>query len=93
MIQAWILVAPFSKIYTVSTVLFHKYGGANVRVKNWMSHFSMFVPTKVNVKLVMKKRNTPKKLGLSYVSPLTYPLYLQQDQFITVQVHPYNSIS
>ena len=29
-------------IYTVSTVLFHKYGGENVVVTNCMSHFSMF---------------------------------------------------
>ena len=39
------------KIYTVSTDLFLKYGGANVGVENCLSHFSMFVSTKVNVKL------------------------------------------
>ena len=37
--------------YTVSTVLFHKYGRANVEVTNCMSQFSMFVPTKSTVKL------------------------------------------
>ena len=38
-------------LYKVSTVLFHNNGGANVEVKNFMSHFSMFVPTKATVKI------------------------------------------
>ena len=37
--------------YTVYTVLFHKYGGANVSVKNCISNFPMFVLTKATVKL------------------------------------------
>ena len=45
------MFAPTSKFYTVFTVLFHKYVGANVEVKNCMSHFSMFAPTKDTVKL------------------------------------------
>ena len=36
MLQACLLVAPTSRIYTVSVVLFHKYGGANVSVTNCM---------------------------------------------------------
>ena len=51
MLQAWLVVAHPSEFNTVSTVLFHKDGGANVAVKNCMSHFSMFVPAKVSVKL------------------------------------------
>ena len=51
MLQAWLMVAPPSKLYTVSTVLFYKNGGENVAVKICMSHFSMFVPTKATVKL------------------------------------------
>ena len=51
MLQAWLVVAPPSKFYTVSTVFFHKYGGVNVAVTNFMSHFSMFVTTKATVKL------------------------------------------
>ena len=43
------MVAPPSKLYTVFTVLFHKYAGANVTVTNCMSHFSMFVPNKATV--------------------------------------------
>ena len=45
------MVTHHSKFHTVSTVLFHKYGGANVSVANCMSLFSMFVPTKTTVKL------------------------------------------
>ena len=45
------MVAPPSKLYTLSTVLFHKNGGANVAVKILLSHFSMFIPTKATVKL------------------------------------------
>ena len=45
-LQALLVFAPPSKIYTVSTVLFHKYGGTNVVVKNVMLHFSMFVPAR-----------------------------------------------
>ena len=40
-----------SKFCTISTVLFHKYGGENVAVTNSMSHFSMSVPTKETMKL------------------------------------------
>ena len=45
------MVAPPSKLYTVSTVLFHKYGGANVEVTNCMSQLSIFFPTEATVKL------------------------------------------
>ena len=51
MLQALLVVALPSKCYTVSTVLFHKYGGGNVSVANYLSHFYMFVPTKATVKL------------------------------------------
>ena len=51
MIQDLLVVSPLSKLYTVSTVLFHKHGGRNVAVTNCMSHFSLFVPTKATVKL------------------------------------------
>ena len=45
------VVAPPSKFYIVSTILFHKDRGENVAVTNFMSHFSMSVPTKATVKL------------------------------------------
>ena len=51
MLQALIVVAPSSSIYTVSTVLSHKYGGANFSVTNFMSWFSMVFLTKATVEL------------------------------------------
>ena len=51
MLQSWLMISPTKNIYTVYTVLFHKNGGVNSAVKNWMSQFSMFVPTKAVVKL------------------------------------------
>ena len=50
-LQSWLVVNPTSKVYTVSTVFFNEYGGANVTVKNCISHFSMFVPTKATAKV------------------------------------------
>ena len=50
MLQDLLVVAPSSKFYKVSTVLFHKDEGANIVVTNCMSYFSMFVPTNVTVK-------------------------------------------
>ena len=55
MLQDWLMVATPSKIYTISTVLFHKYGRENVAVTNCMSHFSMFFLTKATVKLTNGK--------------------------------------
>ena len=51
MLQASLVFDPPSRLYTVSTVEFHKYGGANFSVTDCMSHFSIFVPTKATVKL------------------------------------------
>ena len=51
MIHALVVVTPSSKFYKVYTVLFYKYVGANISVANCMLHFSMFSPTKANVKL------------------------------------------
>ena len=58
------MVTPLSKFYTVSTVLFHKYGGVNVAVKNFMSHFYMFVPTKANVKLANGNTGHAQVIGI-----------------------------
>ena len=58
------MVAPTSKFYTVSTILFHKYVGENVSVKNCMSHFSMFVPTKATVKLTDGKMGHAQGIGI-----------------------------
>ena len=76
-LQAWLVVAPYSKFYTIFTVLFHKYGGTNVGVKNCMSHFSMFVPTKANVKLANRNTGHAQGNGIILFCFLTTPLYIQ----------------
>ena len=64
MLQALLVVAPPSKLYTVCTVLFHKYGGANAEVTNCISHFSMFVPTKSTVKLANGNTGHAQVIGI-----------------------------
>ena len=58
------MIYPTSKCYTVSTLLFHKSGRDNVGVKNFMSHFSMFVPTKANVKLTNGNTGNDQEIGI-----------------------------
>ena len=67
-------------------MLFHKYGGANVAVTNCMSYFSMFFPTKANVKLANGNTGHAQGIGIIYVAFLTVRLYIQLDQFIIFQV-------
>ena len=45
------MVTPTSKLTTVYTVLCYKDGGENSGVKNYMSHVSMFGPTKSTAKM------------------------------------------
>ena len=87
------MVATYSKIYTLSTLFFNKYLGANVGVTNCMSQFCMFVPTKANVKLT--NVNTVHAQGIRIILysfpkfPIIYPV-------VTVYYcpgHPYNTIS
>ena len=59
------MVAPQTKFYTVSTVLFHKDGRANVAVTNCMSHFSMFFPTKATV--ILANGNTRHAQGIGII--------------------------
>ena len=72
------VVACTSKFVTVSTVLFHKYGGENVAVTNCMSHFYMFFPTKATVKLA--NGNTGHAQGIGIIlcrfpnCSITYPV-------------------
>ena len=44
--------------------VFNKYIGANVAVKNFMSQFSMFIPTKVTVKLDNEKTVHAQGIGI-----------------------------
>ena len=58
------MVAPPTNVYIVSTLLFHKDGGANVAVTNFMSHFSMFVPTKATVKFADGNTGHDQAIGI-----------------------------
>ena len=49
-ILAWLVVYPLKNIYTLLTVFFYKYIGANYGVTNYMSQFYMFVTNKDNLK-------------------------------------------
>ena len=64
MLQYLLVVTPSSKFYTVFTVLFHKYRGPNVSVPNFISHFSMFVPTKATVKLANENMVHAQVIGI-----------------------------
>ena len=78
MLQAWLVVAPSSELYTVLTVLFHKYGGSNVKVKKCMSYFSIFVPTKSNTKSANVNTEYTQVIGiilrLFRNFPIIYPV-------------------
>ena len=54
--QAWLVVTTSSKIYTVSTVLFHKYGGEVT--------FYMFVPTKATMKFANVNAGNSQLIGI-----------------------------
>ena len=58
------MLAPLLKCYTVSNVLFQKYGGLNVAVTNSMPHFSMFVPTKATSKLANVNTGHAQGIGI-----------------------------
>ena len=81
------VVAPTSKFYTVSTVLFHKYGGANFAFTNGMLYFYMFVPTKATLKLA--NGSTGHAQGIDIILrhfPKCSIIYIHLGQFIIFQV-------
>ena len=87
------MVAPSSILYKVSIVLFHKYVRDIVAVTNCMSHFSMFVPTKSDVKLANGNKGHAQVIGIILCHftnlPIIYPV-------VTVYYcpdHPSNTIS
>ena len=87
------MVDPYSKFYTVSTVLFHKYGESNVSDTNYMSHLSMFVPSNDTVKLANVKTGHAQGIGIilcfipnCHIIYLVVPVYYCQG-------HPSNTIS
>ena len=86
MLQAWLVVANSSKCYTVYTAFLHKYGGENVAITYFMSHFSMFFPTRATLKLDNENMRHAQGIGLFYVILLTVPSYIRWKQFLILQV-------
>ena len=90
---ALLLVSPSSKFYTASTVLFHKHGGENVAVTNFMPPFSMSVPTKATVEF--SNGNTVHSQGIDIILchfpnfSIIYPV----GTFYYFPGCPYNTIS
>ena len=72
------MVAPPSKVYSVSNVLSHKDGGANASLTNCMSQFSMFVPTKATLKLANGNTGHAQEFGIILCRftncPIIYPV-------------------
>ena len=64
MLQDRLLVPPSSICYTVSVLLFRKYLGENIGVTNCMSHFSMVVPTKADVKFTNGNMDNSQEIGI-----------------------------
>ena len=87
------MFAPPSKIYTVSTVMFHKDIGANFAVTNFMSHVYMFVLTKATMKL--DNENTRHTQGIGII-PCRFPnclIIYHVGPVYYCPVQPYNNIS
>ena len=92
-IQDCMVVSPTSKCYTVSTVLFHKYEGANVAVTNCMSKFYMFVPIKSTAELANGKTGHAQGIGIILCRfPNCYIIY-PVGKFYYCPGHPSNTIS
>ena len=87
------MVIPPSKFYTASNVLFHKYEGDNAVVKNCMSHFSMFFPTKVTVKLANGNTGHTQGVGIILCRFPNCSIIYQERTVYYCPGHPSNTIS
>ena len=87
------MVAPPSKFYTASTVLFHKDGGANIAVTNCMSQFSIFVPTKSTIKLDNRNTGHAQGIGVILCHFLNCSIIYPVGPVYYCPGHPYNTIS
>ena len=93
MIQAWLLAAQTSRLNTVYTVLIHKYGRANDAIKNGMSHFYMFFPTKYTVKLDNGKTGHAQGIGIILCRFLNCSILYPSVTVYYCPGHPSNIIS
>ena len=79
--------------HTVYTVLFHKYVGANVEVKNSMSYFYMFVPTKATVKSANRNTGHAQVIGIVSCHFTNCPFIYPVGTVYYCPGHPSNTIS
>ena len=93
MLQDWLVVALPLEYYTVSTVLFHKDGGANFSVTNFMSRFYMLVPTKATVKLFNINTGHAQVIGIILCCFPNCSIIYPVGQVYYFSGHPYNIIS
>ena len=87
------VVAPPSKFYTVSTMLFHKDEGANVAVTNCMSQFSIFVPIKATVKLANGNTGHAQGIGIILCPFPNFSIIYTVGPVYYCPGHPSNTIS
>ena len=87
------MVAPSSILYKVSIVLFHKYVRENVAVTNCMSNFSMFVPTKSDVKLANGNMGHAQVIGIILCHFTNFPIIYPVVPVYYCPGHPSNTIS
>ena len=73
-LNVWLVIDPSSTFFIVSTVLFHKDRGSNIVVTDYMSHFSMFTPTKANVKFSNGDMVNSQVIGIILCCFLNWPI-------------------
>ena len=74
-------------------MLFYKYGGANVAVTNFMSHFYIFVTTKATVKLDNGKTGHVQVIGIILCRFLNYSIIYPVVPVYQCPGYPSNTIS
>ena len=93
MIQAVLVITTPSIVFVVSTVLFHKYLGANVYVPNCMLHFYMFAPTKATVEMANGNTGHTQGVRIILCSFTNCTIICPAGPVYYFTCHPYNTIS
>ena len=74
-------------------MFFHTYGGENVSVTNCMSHFSMFVPTKADVKLANGNTGRSQVIAIIFCRFPNCSIIYPVGPVYYFPGHPYKTIS
>ena len=73
-------------------MLFHKYVGANVVITNYMSRFSIFVPTKATVKLANRNTGHAQVIGIILFRFPKFSIIYPAGPVYYCPGHPYKTI-